>query len=124
MPKRYELGQARWERITHLLPGKAGDPGRHAADNRLLVHGVLWILRRGARWSDLPPRYGPYQSVHKRFCHWAHKGEWEKGFTSLIKYPSNDYCHARRQPHQSPSTSGDRQKGATKTGRWGVSEED
>ncbi len=68
MPKRYELSQAQWERVAQLLPGKAGDLGRHAADNRLFVHGVLWIIRSGARWSDLPLRYGPYKSVHRRFC--------------------------------------------------------
>ena len=62
MIRRYELSDAQWQRIVHLLPGKAGDPGRHAADNRLFVHGVLWILRRGARWSDLPARYGKYKT--------------------------------------------------------------
>ncbi|CAN5309933.1 hypothetical protein BH10PSE3_BH10PSE3_42400 [soil metagenome] len=44
--KRYELNRAQWERIAPLLPGKAGDPRRTAADNRLFVNGVLWILFR------------------------------------------------------------------------------
>jgi transposase len=56
--KRYELNQAQWERIEPLLPGKAGDPGRKAADNRLFVNGVLWVLRSEAHWCDLPERYG------------------------------------------------------------------
>ena len=63
----------------------------HAADNRLFVHGVLWILRSGARWSDLPPRYGKYKTVHRRFGRWADKGVWEKVFAALIADPSNDY---------------------------------
>ena len=52
--KRYELNEAQWSRIAPLLPGKVGDPGRTAADNRLFVNGVLWVLRSGAHWPDLP----------------------------------------------------------------------
>lgn len=59
------MSHAQWARIRDLLPGKAGDPGRTAVDNRLFVNGVLWVLRSGARWSDLPSRYGSYKSVHK-----------------------------------------------------------
>jgi transposase len=56
--KRYELSDAQWARIAELLPGKKGDRGRTAKDNRIFVDGVLWVLRSGARWSDLPERYG------------------------------------------------------------------
>lgn len=63
--KRYELSEGQWQRIEPLLSGKGSDPGRTAADNRLFVNGVLWVLRSGARWSDLPERYGKYKSVHK-----------------------------------------------------------
>ena len=124
MIRRYELSQSQWERIAHLLPGKAGDPGRHAADNRLFVHGVLWILRSGARWSDLPPRYGKYKTVHRRFGRWADKGVWEKVFAALIADPSNDYVMldaSLLKAHQQAATG---KKGAAKTRRWGVPEED
>ena len=124
MIRRYELSQSQWERIAHLLPGKAGDPGRHAADNRLFVHGVLWILRSGARWSDLPTRYGKYKTVHRRFGRWADKGVWEKVFTVLIKDPSNDYVMLDAslvKAHQQAATG---KKGGPKTRRWGVAEED
>lgn len=56
--KRYELSEAQWARISALLPGKAGDPGRTGVDNRLFVNGCLWVLRSGAHWCDLPDRYG------------------------------------------------------------------
>ena len=56
-------------RIETLLPGKVGDPGRTAVNNRLFADAVLWVLRSGARWSDLPPRYSAYKSLHKRFTH-------------------------------------------------------
>ena len=47
MARRFEMTDAEWERVAPLLPGKAGDPGRTAADNRLFVDAALWILRTG-----------------------------------------------------------------------------
>ncbi len=91
MPSRYELSDRQWDTIKGFLPGKKGDPGRTAVDNRVFVDGVLWILRSGARWSDLPPRYGKYKSVHKRFCRWSEKGIWEKVFKYLSKDRDNEY---------------------------------
>ncbi|MGA8695455.1 MAG: IS5 family transposase [Xanthobacteraceae bacterium] len=91
MVKRYELSDRQWEQIADILPGKAGDPGRTGADNRLFVHAVLWVLRSGAHWHDLPTRYGKYKSVHKRFTRWAKAGVWERVFAALIKDPHNEY---------------------------------
>lgn len=89
---RYELSTEQWEKIKNLLPGKVGDRGRTASDNRLFVDSVLWILRSGARWSDMPEeRYGKYKSIHKRFSRWAEKGIWEKIFKFLIKDRDNEY---------------------------------
>ena len=89
---RYELSTDQWNKIKDLLPGKAGDRGRTAADNRLFIDSVLWILRSGARWSDMPEeRYGKYKSVHKRFTRWSKKGIWEMLFKHLIKDRDNEY---------------------------------
>jgi transposase len=74
MVKRYELTDPQWRLIQELLPGKASDPGRTASDNRLFVDAVLWVLRSGAHWHDLPPRYGKWKSVHTRFSRWAMYG--------------------------------------------------
>ena len=123
MTKRYELNQSQWERIEQLLPGKKSDPGRSGKDNRLFVHGVLWVLRSGARWSDLPERYGKYKSVHKRFTRWAKKGVWERVFTALLKDPKNDYLMLDAtlvKAHQQAATG----KGGPATRLWGVPEED
>ena len=123
MTKRYELNQSQWERIEQLLPGKATDPGRSGKDNRLFVHGVLWILRSGARWSDLPERYGKWKSVHKRFTRWAKAGVWEKVFAALLKDPQNDYLMLDAtlvKAHQQAVTG----KGGPATRLWGVPEED
>ena len=76
MAKRYELTEAQFETIRDLLPGKAGDPGRTAVDNHRFLNGVMWVLRSGAHWHDLPERYGKWKSAHKRFSRWAKSGVW------------------------------------------------
>jgi putative transposase len=123
MARRYELTDAQWQRISDLVPGKAGDPGRTGADNRQFVNGVLWVLRSGAHWHDLPERYGKWKTVHKRFTRWAEAGVWEKVFASLTKAPDNEYLmldSSLVRAHQQAATG----KGGTKIRRWGVPEED
>jgi len=78
MGRRHELTDAQWEQIRDLLPGKAGDPGRTAADNRLFVDAVLFVLKTGIPWEDLPPRYGKPNSVWKRYDRWCAAGVWER----------------------------------------------
>jgi transposase len=91
MAQRYELTEAQFETIRDLLPGKAGDPGRTAVDNHGFINGVMWVLRSGAHWHDMPERYGKWKSTHKRFSRWAKNGVWEAVFTRLLKDPQNDY---------------------------------
>jgi transposase len=81
----YELSEEQWSRIKDLLPGRKESVGRTAGDNRTFVNGVLWVLRSGARWSDLPERYGKYKTVHKRFTRWAATRVWEQIFRTLTK---------------------------------------
>jgi transposase len=77
------LRDDQWERIAPLIPGKVGDPGRSGSDNRLFVEAVLWIVRVGAPWRDLPESFGNWNSVFQRFRRWA-KGEvFEKIFDAL-----------------------------------------
>jgi len=123
MVKRYELTASQWERIAPLLPGKAGDPGRSGADNRLFVNGVLWVLRSGAHWHDLPERYGKWKTVHKRFTRWAKAGVWERVFENLIDDPDNDYVmldSTMVRAHQQAATG----KGGAEIRLWGVREVD
>ena len=68
------LKDSQWERIAPLLPGKPGDPGRPAADNRGFLEAVLWIARTGAPWRDLPDPFGLWNSVFRRSCCWTFEG--------------------------------------------------
>jgi transposase len=123
MVKRYELSDEQWERICKLLPGKAGDPGRTGKNNRAFVNAVLWVLRSGARWSDLPERYGKWKSVHTRFARWARKGVWERIFATLVADRRNEHLMLDTtlvRAHQQAATG----KGGRATRLWGVPEED
>ena len=85
MVRRHELTDAQWQTIESLLPGKAGDPGRTANDNRVFVNAVLFVLKTGIPWSDLPERYGNPNSVWRRFDRWCANGVWERIFVELAE---------------------------------------
>jgi transposase len=77
------LRDDQWDRIKDLLPGKPGDRGVTAADNRLFVEAVLWLLRTGAPWRDLPPEFGRWHTVYMRFARWQKSGVWERLFQAV-----------------------------------------
>ncbi|MFM0213956.1 IS5 family transposase [Paraburkholderia sediminicola] len=80
---RLMLSDDQYERIALLLPGKSTDPGRTAADNRLFVEAVLWIARTGSPWRDLPPDFGPWNSVYRRFARWSRAEIWHAVLAGL-----------------------------------------
>ena len=71
-----DLTDAQWAVLDPLFrPRRRSDGrGRPWRDTRAVVNGVLWILRTGAPWHDLPNRYPPYQTCHRRFQHWQRSG--------------------------------------------------
>jgi transposase len=77
MLRRHEICDDHWDVIKDLLPGKEGDPGVTAQDNRLFVNAVLWIAKTGAPWRDLPNRFGRWNSVFQRFNRWCKAGVWQ-----------------------------------------------
>ncbi len=83
MVRRHELTDSQWNKVEVLLPGKSSDPGKTAADNRQFVNAVLFVLKTGIPWADLPARYGKHNTVWKRFDRWCAKGVWERVFREL-----------------------------------------
>jgi putative transposase len=85
------LSDAQWQRIAPELPGKKSDPGRSGKDNRLFMEAVLWLVRTGAPWRDIPEEFGKWKTVYTRFWRWADKGVWESLFNSLADDPDFEY---------------------------------
>ena len=83
MERRHALTDDQWDKIKDSLPGKIGDRGRTAADNRLFIDAIMWIGKTGAPWRDLPSEYGKWFTVHKRFIRWAKNGVWQMIFNTL-----------------------------------------
>jgi transposase len=80
MVGRGEITDKAWERIASLLP-ENGQRGGQWQDHRRIVNGILWKLRTGAPWRDVPARYGPWQSCYDRFVRWRRDGTWERLLT-------------------------------------------
>ena len=81
--RRHEITDRQWEAASPLLSGKATDSGVTAKDNRLFFNAVVWIMRTGCPWADLPDRFGKANTVSKRFRRLAQKGVWQRLFAAL-----------------------------------------
>ena len=77
MVGRGELTDAAWAVLAPLLAPN-GRRGQQWKDHRTVINGILWKLRTGAPWRDLPERYGPWPSVYDRFVRWRRDGTWDR----------------------------------------------
>lgn len=89
--ERFVITDRSWEIIEPLLPGKAGDRGVTAKDNRLFLEAVLWKVRVGAPWRDLPAGFGAWNSVFRRFRRWAQRGVFHRLFEAVSGDPDFEY---------------------------------
>jgi transposase len=89
---RYGLRDDQWDRIKDWLPGKPGDRGVTAQDNRRFVEAVLYRYRAGIPWRDLPERFGDWKNTHRRYSRWAAKGVWQRVFEHLAADADNEYA--------------------------------
>jgi transposase len=74
---RGELTEQAWTRLAPLLPS-GRRRGKQWADHRRVINGILWKVRTGAPWRDLPERYGPWQTCYDRFVRWRRDGTWDR----------------------------------------------
>ena len=74
---RHELNDEAWARMIGLLPAAGAAGGRPWNDHRRTLNGIIWILRTGAPWRDLPVRFGPGKTVYGRFNRWSKDGTFD-----------------------------------------------
>ena len=83
-----ELTKQQWEIVEPFLPEKEliqQSKGRPRVGPREILEGILWILRTGAPWKDMPNRYPPYQTCHRRYQEWVDNGVLESILGGLLK---------------------------------------
>jgi len=76
--KRHELTDEQWELIEPILPKRTATTGRKPRDPRQMLNGILWILRTGAPWRDLPEPFGPWQSVYDYYRNWRNNKTFDR----------------------------------------------
>ena len=88
---RLVLREEQWVKISGLIIGRPDQKGSTGRDNRMFVEGVLWIVRTGSPWRDLPAVFGEWNSVFRRFSRWSAKGVWQRIFEALSDDPDFEY---------------------------------
>ena len=79
------LTDAQWARIEPLMPSSIGQRGRPFRDHRQVVEGIVYRLRTGTAWRDLPEGFGPWQTVWKRHKRFSVDGTWDRIHARLIE---------------------------------------
>lgn len=80
--------------MDKLLPPIEGHRGRPPLDRRATVNGILWRLRTGAPWRDVPERYGHWNSIWRCFRRWSEAGIWEAAATALAETMADNRHHS------------------------------
>ncbi len=95
--------------------------GGVAQDNRRFINAVFWIIRTGAPWRDLPPDYGNWGNVHRRFIRWGNKGVWELLLEKVVDDPDYEWLmidatHIKVHSHAAGAQGGNQDMARTKGG--------
>jgi transposase len=89
--ERFVISDRSWALIEPLVPGTTRDRGVTAKDTRLFLEAVLWRVRVGGPWRDLPPGFGEWNSVFRRFRRWAQRGVFQRIFEAVSGDPDFEY---------------------------------
>ncbi|MGH7203193.1 MAG: transposase, partial [Candidatus Levyibacteriota bacterium] len=85
------LTEKQWAVLKPLLPKQTFKKGRRPrAKDRKTLNGILWVLRTGAQWSEMPRRFGSYTTAWRRLKAWEEDGTWERIWRKLLQVLSHD----------------------------------
>jgi transposase len=84
---RFIITDQQWEQMEAHCLGRKRDPGRPGSDPRMFLEAVFWIARTGAPWRDLPPGFGNWNTIYRRFRDWARAGVFERIFNAVSGDP-------------------------------------
>jgi transposase len=90
--ERFVLTDAQWAKMEPHCLGKRGDPGRSGTDNRRFLEAVLWIVRTGSPWRDLPALFGNWSTVYTRFRDWVAADVFARIFEAVAGEPDMEYA--------------------------------
>lgn len=88
--KHKNLTNEQWARLKPLLPPQKPSTGRTNLPHRPIINGILWVLRTGAPWEELPRRYGKHKTVSSRYYRWCKQGIWQRIFSELQAQADDD----------------------------------
>ncbi len=81
---RHDLTDAQWQVLESLLPQRRPGRGRPRTDNRKCLNGILYVLKTGCAWADLPAEYGSPTTCWRRFDEWTQAGVWDAVWQTLL----------------------------------------
>ena len=82
-----------WQQLEPLLAAQKPKRGRPGKDHRTIINRIMWVLRTGAPWRDLPQRYGPCPTVASRFYRWRKQGLWDRLLAEAAIQPNPALWH-------------------------------
>lgn len=85
------LRDDQWERLREFVPGGRKGKRGPRSDARLFFDALLWLVRSGARWRDLPERFGPYQTIKRRYYRWIERGVFDRIFEAVASDPDMEW---------------------------------
>jgi transposase len=89
--ERFVISDRSWDMIEPLVPGTVRGRGVTAKNTRLFLEAVLWRVRVGGPWRDLPPGFGEWNSIFRRFRRWAERGVFQRIFEVASGDPDFEY---------------------------------
>jgi transposase len=78
-----ELDDARWAQVAALVPPIRRSSDQSPLDQRMILAGILWVMRTGSSWRDLPACFGYWETIHDYYHRWKQKGSWQPILAAL-----------------------------------------